>query len=183
MPTSHILALTLTKHSFSAAYTYMTAAYHSLLETSSTHFGLGLDHLYVDDADCGFCPSKMDPDSFWTRTLGIILQTGRTSTRPLTTVLLLGEAADDSEFKRTVQEALRMLLSKQSAMSSLQISVSREAFDPVYLAATDAAEFAKRALEAPAGCREPARCADNRRDRGDLLRGDNDQVPLRAGEP
>ena len=182
MLTSHILALSLTQHSFSAAYTYMSAAYRSLLEASSTRFDLGLEHLSSD-----FDSSQMKlgiscPARYWSRIFDVIIEIGRASLRPLNTLLLLGEDAENPDFVRTVQEALRELLPEASAeevaamvlvsgerkadsdgeLVDEQTGGSSELLDPLYLAARGAAEFAKRAQEAPAGCREPARCAKNR---------------------
>lgn len=184
MSISHILALSLTHHSFSAAYTYMSAAYRSLLEASSTRFDLGLEHL-SSGFDSHACDTELDiscPARYWPRIFDVILEIGRKSLRPLTTILLLGEDAGNPDFVRTVQDALRKLLPEASAeeiaamvhvsgarkvdgdgeVVGEQTASSGEVWDPLYLAARGAAEFAKRAQEAPAGCKEPARCAKNR---------------------
>lgn len=182
MPTSHILALSLTQHSFSAAYTYMSAAYRSLLEASSTRFDLGMEHL-SSGSDFGEIELEIGcPTRYWSRIFEVIIEIGRASLRPLTTLLLLGEDAENPDFVRTVQEALRELLPEASAeevaammlvsgerkadgdgeVVGEQTGGSSEMLDPLYLAARGAAEFAKRAQEAPAGCVEPARCAKNR---------------------
>ena len=182
MPISHILALSLTQHSFSAGYTYMSAAYRSLLEASSTRFDLGLAHLSSASGSSEMELAIGNPAHYWSRIFDVIIEVGRASLRPLTTLLLLGEDAGNPDFTRTVHEALRELLPEASAeevAAMVLVSGERKAEsdgevvgehiggssqmrDPLYLAARGAAEFAKRALEAPAGCREPARCAKNR---------------------
>lgn len=181
IPTSHILALSLTQHSFSAAYTYMSTAYRSLLEASSTRFDLGLEHLSSGSDSIEMELQTRCPARYWSSIFDVIIEIGRASLRPLTTLLLLGEDAENADFVRTVQEALRELLPEASAeevaamvlgsgereadsdggVVGERISGSSKILDPLYLAARGAAEFAKRAQEAPAGCIEPARCAKN----------------------
>ena len=97
----------------------------------------------------------------------------------MTTLLLLGEDGENPDFLRTVRGALRELLPKASVEKiAAMVRVSSEpnadgdgklAGDggqemphSPYLAARGAAEFAKRAQEAPAGCVEPNRCEENR---------------------
>ena len=180
MPTSQILALSLTHHSFSASFTYMSSAYRSLLEASTTRFDLGLDHLPSSGSSETDLEIECQTARYWSRIFDVVFEIGRVSRwRPLTTLLLLGEDAENPDFIRTVQEALRKLLSESSAeevpamvrvLGERKVDGDgeqtgdsrREAVDPLYLAVRGAAEFAKRAQEAPAGCMEPKRCAKNR---------------------
>lgn len=191
MQTSHILALSLTHHSLSAGYTYMSAAYRSVLEASSTRFDLGLEHL----SSCSKA-SEIDRCTahYWAQIHDVITRIGRTALRPLTTLLLLGEDAQNSDFVHTVQEALRELLPDASAeeiAAMVRVLGEREVgsdgdiagsgsqkWDPLYVAARGAAEFAKRAQEAPAGCKEPARCAENSIP-AENEGGINEQAPLK----
>ena len=159
MPVSHILALSLSQKSFSAAYTYMQAAYRSVLEKQATHFDLGLQSLPSGGENC-----QEEKALYWSRIRETIIEVGRASRGTLNTLLLLGENADDQEFIRTVQDALRaLLLNTPSDIPTILWSPKQDCEnDPLYLTARGAAEFAKRAQEAPAGCKEPAHCAGNR---------------------
>ena len=167
MPTAHILALSLTHHTFSASYTYTRTAYRSVLESSATRFDLGLDHLPSSNPFPYPNPPPTDalnPDAhYWAQIAHTIVEIGRTALRPLATVLLLGEDASNADFIRTAQEALRELLPEASAEEvAAMVRVPTDGEGPLYLAAKGAAEFGKRRLEAPAGCVEPKRCAVNR---------------------
>lgn len=51
MPVSHILALSLSQTSFSAAYTYMQAAYRSILEKEIIRYDLGLQNFPTNKRD------------------------------------------------------------------------------------------------------------------------------------
>lgn len=160
MPVSHILALSLSQTSFSAAYTYMQAAYRSILEKEATRFDLGLQNLLLGGEDC-----QEGKASYWSHIRSTIIEVGRASRGTLNTLLLLGEDADNPEFIRTVQDALRVLLPDTSPQDISMMLLSKKQnskIEPLYLAARGAAEFAKRAQEAPAGCKEPAHCAENR---------------------
>ena len=156
---SHILALSLSQTSFSAAYTYMQTAYRSILEKDTIRFDLGLQNLPTDGID-----SQEEEALYWSRMRSAIGEVGRESRRTLTTLLLLGKDADHPDFIHTVQDALRELLpdaSTQTISTMLSSATWDGEIDPLYLAARGAAEFAKRAQEAPAGCKEPAHCAEN----------------------
>ena len=159
MPVSHILALSLSQQSFSAAYTYMQAAYRSVLEKEATRFDLGLQSLPSGGEHC-----EEEKALYWSRIRATIIEVGRASRGTLNTLLLLGEDADDEEFIQTVQDALRALLPNPPQDVATMLLSQKQAREdgPLYLAARGAAEFAKRAQEAPAGCKEPAHCAENR---------------------
>lgn len=176
LPISHVLALSLSQTTFSAAYTYMQEAYRSILEKELTRFDLGLQHLPTNGKD-----RPEEEDLYWSRMRATIVEVGRASLGELTTLLLLGDEADNPDFTRTVQDALRELLQDGSAQDALAVLSSgkrdRE-IEPLYLAAKGTAEFAKRAREAPAGCKEPARCASNRFRATKFL---SNQVPLSGG--
>ena len=62
MPVSHILALSLSQTSFSAAYTYMQAAYRSILENETTRFDLGLQNFPTNGKD-----SQEEEALYWSR--------------------------------------------------------------------------------------------------------------------
>ena len=161
MPVSHILALSLSQTSFSAAYTYMQAAYRSVLEKEATRFDLGLQSLPSGGENC-----QEEKALYWSRIRATIIEIGRASRGTLNTLLLLGEDADDQEFIQTVKDALRALLppntTPQDIPTILLSQKQGRENNPLWLAARGAAEFAKRAQEAPAGCKEPAHCAENR---------------------
>ena len=160
MPVYHILALSLSQTSFSAAYTYMQAAYRSILEKETVRYDLGLQNFPAKRAD-----TQEEEALYWSRMRAAIVEVGRASRGVLTTLLLLGEDANNPGFIRTVQDALRELLPDASAKQLPAVVLSRKQnsdVESLYLAARGAAEFAKRAQEAPAGCREPAHCAENR---------------------
>ena len=163
----------------------MSAAYRSLLEASATRFDLGLDHLQSSGSSSGPDSSETGLEidcqeaRYWSHIFDVIVEIGRTSLWSSTTLLLLGEDAENPDFMRTVQEALRELLPEASAEEVAAMvkvlverkadgdgeqtgDIGREMLDSLYLAARGAARFAKRAQEAPAGCVEPARCAENR---------------------
>ncbi len=176
MPVSHILALSLSQTSFSAAYTYMQAAYRSILEKETTRFDLGLQNFPTNGKD-----SEGEEALYWSRMRVTIVEVGRTSRGILTTLLVLGENADNSSFVRTVQEALRELLpdaSTQDISKMLLLWKWDGEAEPLYLAARGAAELAKRAQEAPAGCKEPVHCAENRAPAKIIL---SNQVSLSEG--
>lgn len=167
MPISHILALSLSQTSFTAAYTYMQAAYRSILEKQVVHFDLGLQNLPTNGKDI-----QGKEALYWSRIRAVIVDVGRASRGELSTLLLLGEDANNPGFIRTVQDTLRELLpdvSKQHVSAMLLSGKQNISVEPLYLAARGAAEFAKRAQEAPAGCREPARCAKNHTPRMTIL--------------
>ena len=147
MPFRHILALSLTNRSFSAAYTYMQSAFWSSHEAESVRFELGLEN--------------EGEEAYWDRMREVIVGVGREAKRPLDTLLLLGEGAGlpgHPEFVKTVQEAL-LKLYPRSGPSIIRLWGRG---DPLYVAARGAAEFAKRAQASPPNCREPARCFENR---------------------
>lgn len=107
-----------------------------------------------------------------------IVEVGRPLRRTLTTLLILGEDAENPDFILTVKEALRELLPSAATqnVSTMILSGKRNGeSEPLYLAARGAAEFAKRAQEAPAGCKERAHCAVNRIPRKNHL---SDRIPL-----
>jgi hypothetical protein len=146
MPFRHILALSLTNRSFSAAYTYKQSAFRSWHEAESVRFELGLEN--------------EGEEAYWDRMREVIVGVGREAKRPLDTLLLLGEGAgmpEHPEFVKTVQEALLKLYPGTGPSVRLW-----ERGDPLYVAARGAAEFAKRAQASPPICREPARCFENR---------------------
>lgn len=160
MPVSHILAVRLSQTSFSAAYTYMQSAYRSILEKEIICYDLGLQNFPTNKRDI-----EEEEALYWSRMRAAIVEVGRASRGVLTTLLLLGEDANNPGFIRTVQDALRELLPDASAqhISAVLLSGKQNSdVEPLYLAARGAAEFAKRAQEAPAGCREPAHCAETR---------------------
>lgn len=75
----------------------------------------------------------------------------------------MGEDADNLNFTSVVMEALQELLSDYpNGTRILSEERSNNTLDPLYVAAKGAAEFAKRAQEAPASCVEPPHCAKNR---------------------
>jgi len=151
MPFSHVLALSLSQNSFSAAYTYMQSAFESFHESEIMRFDLGLEE-EVDDRDW-----------YWSQIRESIVTVGRTAQRPLNTVVLLGEDGDNPHFIEVVQEVLLELdLVGHGMRVSNQRMRERAAADPLYIAARGAAEFAKRAQASPPNCREPPHCAENR---------------------
>ena len=177
MPIAHILALSWSQMSFGAAYTYMQAAYRSILEKEATRFDLGLQ-----DLPPGGEGSEEKKALYWSSMREMIIDVGRASRGTLTTLLLLGENVNNPDFIRTVKDALRVLLPDASTQE-ISIMLSPEMQDgdevePLYLAARGAAEFAKRAQEAPAGCKEPAHCAENRAAPKNLQ---SDQILLSKG--
>ena len=97
---------------------------------------------------------------------GIVL-VGRSSPWPLNTLLLLGDGTDEPGFVEVLQDALRELIPPAFATNTTLFFSKGEAhraeLNPVYIAARGAAEFAKRAQEAPKGCKERPNCAVNRR--------------------
>ncbi|KAG7005353.1 hypothetical protein G7Y79_00020g048810 [Physcia stellaris] len=107
MPVSHILARSLSQKSFSAAYTYVQAAYRSVLKKEATHFDLGLQSLPSGGENC-----QEEKALYRSRIRATIIEVGRASRGTLNTrtLLLLDEDADDQEFIHTVQDALRALL-------------------------------------------------------------------------
>ena len=173
MPVSHILALSLSQISFSATYTYMRAAYRSVPEKETIDFSLGLQNSPKTGED-----SQQEQALYWSRMRATIIEVGRASRGTLNTLLLLGDIAENLDFIRTVQGALRELLSDGFTQVVPTLLLSEKRDHPLYLAARGAAEFAKRAQEAPAGCREPAHCAENRVPPNDILLN---QVPLSEG--
>jgi hypothetical protein len=152
MPYSHLLALSLTQHSFSVAYTYVQSAFSSLHEPEIVRFDLGLAH-EIDEKDW-----------YWSQIRESIVAVGRAAQRPLDTVLLLGEEGDNPRFLEVIREALLELDLKASSVYpyNTEGTVTRAARDPLYIAARGAAEFAKRTQASPPNCREPPRCAGNR---------------------
>lgn len=179
MPVAHILALSLSRTSFSAAYTYMQSAYRSILEKEATRFDLGLQYLPLGGED-----SEEEKALYWSTMSAMIIDIGRASRGRLNTLLLVGENANNPDFIRVVKDALRVLLPDASTQDiSTMLSLEKQDGDeiePLYLAARGAAEFAKRAQEAPAGCKEPAHCAENRVARKSFQ---SDQILLSKGRP
>ena len=160
MPESYILAVSLSQSCFSVTYTYTQSAITSILEKEVTRVDLGL----------GALNSSKGHSDYWVQLRNAIIDVGRSSPRPLTTLLILGEEGDNPSFRKTVQEALRELLPQPlddlSMLSELSSDSSLD-LRPLWLAARGAAEFAKRTQESPAGCREPPRCVALRRSSSD----------------
>lgn len=75
--------------------------------------------------------------------------------RRITDVVLMGESALDDDFVRTLQDALWEVF--PGAICSQQQPEMRSE-NPEFAAALGAAEFAKRTMEAPDHCLEPAYC-------------------------
>ncbi|KUJ23582.1 uncharacterized protein LY89DRAFT_714003 [Mollisia scopiformis] len=92
MPFLHVLALSLTNRSFSAAYTYTQSAFQSYHEAESVRFELGLEN--------------EGEEAYWDRIRDVIVGFGQMAKWPLNTPLLLGEGAGHSEFVKIVQDAL-----------------------------------------------------------------------------
>jgi len=154
MPYSQILALSLSQTSFSAAYTFMQSAYRSIIEKETTRFDLGLMH----------CPTTDEEKEalYWSQVQDSIVKVGRATRERLTVLLILGEDGTNRAFIRTVKDALRELHSNTEASTVFVSGSGNGEIDPLYVAAKGAAELAKRAQEAPAGCKEAAHCAVNR---------------------
>lgn len=74
------------------------------------------------------------------------------NTRKITDLVLMGESALGGQFLNQVKDALWDLFQKQTV--SVLDSYGVEIEDPSFVAARGAAEFAKRAMEAPDGCVE-----------------------------
>lgn len=110
MPVSHILALSLSQTSFSAAYTYMQAAYRSILEKETIRYDLGLQNFPTNRSD-----TQEEEALYWSRMRAAIVKVGRASRGVPTTLLLLGEDANTLGFIGTVQDALRELFPDASA--------------------------------------------------------------------
>ena len=119
-------------------------------ETALTQPDLGLNHL----------PEIQDSHQiYWNKIRHAILSVGRTAQRPLMDLLLYGEDAGNSKFLEIVQEAAWVLISEGLANISFEtLENLHNTFDPLYIAARGAAEFAKRAQESPPSCIEPPRC-------------------------
>ena len=105
MPVSYILALSLSQTSFSAGYTYMQAAYRSILEKEATRFDLGLQNLPPGGEQC-----QKEKTTYWARICDMIIEVGPASSETFDTLILLDEDTDNLENIRTVQEALRVIL-------------------------------------------------------------------------
>jgi hypothetical protein len=154
MPYSHTLALSFSHAEFSAAYILMQSAFSSLAEKGVVRF----------DLDLGNLPKGEDEKAwYWSKVKDSIVSVGRVAYRPLTDLLLLGEDADNVEFNKVVEEALWELIPNNPGRIRIPSEErSSDTLDPLYVAARGAAEFAKRAQEAPASCVEPPHCAENR---------------------
>lgn len=142
----------------------MQSAYQSLLEKETTRFDLGLENL---------SHNGNASQEYWSRMHAAIVEVGQSAYRPLNTLLLIGEDADSPDFARTVKDAVRELIQDPSTQYTPRLLVEVE---PLWLAARGAAEFVKRTQEAPAGCREPKRCAKSRNSSIGML---SSQAPMR----
>lgn len=174
MPYSYVLAVSLSQACFSAANTYMQSAFKDALGRQVTRLDLGL----------GASNGSEGYDVFWSQIRNAIVDVGRLSPKPLTTLLILGEEGHNPRFRTTIQEALRELLSMPFDDSSLLLELSSDSTldqKPLWLAARGAAEFAKRTQESPAACKEPARCAAVRAT-PNIKGGDSGESYLRAGK-
>lgn len=134
-------------------YAYTTHAYQETTRKEIMRLDLGLETLPS---------SEKDAKSFWNVLQDIIVDVGRSAKSPLTDVLLLGEDAGNPDLIDAIKDALKQLVPHR--LNDIRISSlgGAEEFAPVYVAARGAAEFAKRAQEAPPNCRKPPRCARNR---------------------
>jgi hypothetical protein len=153
MPHHMTLALSFTHESFSASYIYMQSAYRNNADTEEIHFDLGFKHLSA---------SQNDHPIYWTKIRDTIIRVGRTAPAEITELLLLGEDANNKMFLAIVQDALRELIPEIPPNMRTLFLESQVTFDPTFIAARGAAEFAKRSLGAPPICREPPRCEENR---------------------
>jgi hypothetical protein len=155
----NILALTLNNASFSAAYDWMMEVGTYLPSEQNMRFDLGF----------GSLPEVENEQArFWKEVKRVIVDVGKESQRlgfgPINTLLLMGEYAKTSKFESTVKDALQELLSGPfSTDRTATPNFIKQVFDPTWITARGAAEMAKRAQEAPFGCREKEHCAENRR--------------------
>ncbi|KAF4631362.1 hypothetical protein G7Y89_g6777 [Cudoniella acicularis] len=152
MPFERVLAVSFSRRAFSAAYTSMQSAYMSWHNKDVLSFSLGLENLPQN---------KEEQVAFWGKIRDGIVDVGRVSPRPLTRLLLLGDEAHDARFLEVMRDALGVLIPEfpGSRFGFLETGMF---LDPLYVTARGAAEFAKRAQEAPASCREPSRCQELR---------------------
>lgn len=74
MPVSHILALSLSQTFFSAAYTYMQAAYRSILEKETIRYDLGLQIFQTNRSD-----TQEEEALYWSRMRAATVKVGRAS--------------------------------------------------------------------------------------------------------
>lgn len=147
MPLQYVLAVGFTQSSLTVTYTPLRDAHTSR------------EHISVLDYDLGLGSLSHFPDAstYWNRVRSTISGVAATAPEPLTTLLLLGEDGADEKFLDVVRDALGGM---QALTTSRFWSLSVQN-DPLYTAATGAAEFAKRFQEMPWGCKEPARCREN----------------------
>lgn len=93
---------------------------------------------------------------YWKTVKEAIMKVPRSwKNRRITDVILMGESAADGDFLRTLQDALWEVL---PGTTSTQQPLAGRLENPVYAAAEGAAELAKRTMEAPDHCLEPAYC-------------------------
>jgi hypothetical protein len=156
----HVLTLSLSQTAFTATCSLMRSAYIDGPLRDITSFDLGLRNVPKDE---------IGKERYWKDIRNAIVDVGRKPVGPLRYILLVGEDADNPIFGRVVKDALRSLIpaaeieKSEVVFSGLNArSSSLNAYSPLYVAARGAAEFAKRAQEAPVGCIEPAHCAGNR---------------------
>ena len=125
-----------------------------------------------------------DQAVYWSRIRETIIEVGRASRGRLNTLLLFREEGPNPTFIQVVQDALQDLLpdAPPHETSALVFSARvNDVLDLLWLPARGAADLAKRSQEAPPVCKEPSRCAANRRCEGPT--GDQILLPLRKQAP
>ncbi|KAI9672086.1 MAG: hypothetical protein M1831_001899 [Alyxoria varia] len=192
-PVQFVLAVGFEYGALRVVYHWMEHAYDSLEDASNTRFDLGLSSLpavprdfHSDDHE----PDTPERRHYWDKVVRAIVDVGRRSPRRITQLVLMGNAADHSGFRIAMKDAMHALLvSNGGSMGMLHGTAAaidrvesyhpplldgtavaafgrkheNGGYDPAMVAARGAAEFAKRAQEAPPRCKEPDYCLEKRR--------------------
>ncbi|ORY15619.1 hypothetical protein BCR34DRAFT_598351 [Clohesyomyces aquaticus] len=134
IPLEPILFLDFDNSSFAASLQGMSTVYMHYNITSQAHLDLGWFNMPTDDVPRA---------KFLARIQEVIVDVGSTLVRPPTKIILLGEYADDEDFREAVKAAIWELL-EFDASSLLEANMMKRG-EPMMLAARGAAEMAGRA--------------------------------------
>src|SRR5947209_96629 len=138
-PLHHIIAVTFTHYSLDVTYATFQKAYWSDEHKAERHFDLGFSFSNASD--------------YWSSVQKAIRDVALVCQRPLTNLFLMGEEAANEDFLDAVRDALYSLIPSVGPLTD---------FDPLFVVAKGAAEFAKRFQETPWNCLEQDYCKKNR---------------------
>lgn len=150
----YVLAVSLEHRALRVVFSSGKSAYSLYENCFEIFWDLGFSSSIADGAE--------DPGSgYWQDVRNAIVKVARRASARPTSLLLMGDGAEQPGLVRAVEEAMQKIM-EGPEFREMVVS-SKGDYKPVMLPARGAAEFAKRDQEAPPGCTEIRECQERRR--------------------